>query len=170
MKTKKIKKNKACPAKLQQSRGFVILFAVVISSILLAIALGVSDIAFREVKFGTSAKDANDAFFAADTGVECALYYDRFDKNVFIELESEISIPMICAGLPIALIGTSSPWSFNVVKLGSNSRSCAKVTVSKNYESFPTLTTVISKGYNTGNNYCESPDSNRVERELEVIY
>ena len=63
--------------KIKKNKGFVILFAVMLSSIFLAIALGVSNIAFREVTFGTSAKDANDAFFAADVGAECALFNDK---------------------------------------------------------------------------------------------
>ena len=38
------------------SAGFVILFAVSIASIVLAIALGIANIAYKEIKFTTSAK------------------------------------------------------------------------------------------------------------------
>ena len=62
---------------IKNNRGFVILFAVTLASILLTISLGVSNIALREIKFSTSAKDTNDAFFAADTGTECALFNDK---------------------------------------------------------------------------------------------
>ena len=47
--------------KIKKNRGFVILFAVTLSSILLAIALGVANIALKEIRFGTSAKDTNEA-------------------------------------------------------------------------------------------------------------
>jgi len=166
MKLKKIQKNKA----------FVLLFAVVISSIILAIALGVANISLKEINFGTSARDANDAFFAADTGAECALYYDRSDNNAFKETtnEGEGSVPLImtCAGSKISFINKPPPWSFVISGLGSTGQSCAKVTVSKDNTSIPTTTIITSKGYNVGSasGDCTSSNPNRVERELEVTY
>ena len=158
MKLKKIQKNKA----------FVLLFAVVISSIILAIALGVANISLKEINFGTSARDANDAFFAADTGAECALYYDRSDNNAFIENEGSGMVE--CLGNPINLEGNFPFWSFVISGLGSTGQSCAKVTVSKDNTSILTTTTIISKGYNVGDKNCSSSNPNRVERELEVTY
>ena len=164
MKLKKIQKNKA----------FVLLFAVVISSIILAIALGVANISLKEINFGTSARDANDAFFAADTGAECALYYDRSDNNAFKETtnEGEGSVPLImtCAGSKISFINKPPPWSFVISGLGSTGQSCAKVTVSKDNTNIPVTTVITSKGYNIGDGNCDSSNSNRVERELEVTY
>ena len=61
----------------KRNRGFVILFAVTISSILMAIAIGVANIALKEAQFETSAKYTNEAFFAADTGLEKVLYKDN---------------------------------------------------------------------------------------------
>ncbi|MBU1727720.1 hypothetical protein KKA39_00140, partial [Patescibacteria group bacterium] len=172
------KKNKGlAPYGAESSRsGFVILFAVMLSSIVLALALGVSNIALKEINFSTSAKDANDAFFAADTGAECALYYDRSDNNAFIE-DSPISV-LNCAGSNINLIGAISPenafWSFHISGLGSTGRSCARVNVSKDYTTTPTTTTIISKGYssddlNSDDTFC-TPGPKAVERELEVTY
>ncbi len=133
---------------LQNNTGFVMLFAVTLSAILLTIALGVSNIAFREVKFGTSARDTNDAFFAADTGAEYALFLDKAGN--------------ICA----------SPCSrnFPVPQLGSLGQSCANVTIVKT--SSPLKTTIVSKGYNTGSNgsNCNPPPSNSIERQIEVNY
>jgi len=153
-------------------KGFVILFAVMISSILLAIGLGVSNIAFREVKFGTSAKDANDAFFAADTGIECALFNDK-DVSLFTGTNTEIQ----CLGGNISFnSNTGSFWSFDVVDLGSNRRSCSKVTVTKELDVDNVLvTTIVSKGYSVDDNSLTDdvvciPSRNSVERELEVTY
>ena len=72
---KKTKKNK--------ERGFVILFAVTLSSIILSIALGVANIALKEASFSTSARSTNNAFLAADTGAECALFHDRLIDSFF---------------------------------------------------------------------------------------
>ena len=148
MTLQKIKNNKTCPAKRERSRGFVILFAVTISSIILAIALGVANIALKEIKFSTNARDTNDAFFAADTGVELALFNDK-SPNV------SCSAPGTC--------------SFVVSGLGSTGQSCAIVTITKT--SSPAGTSIISKGYNTGVSLsCASTNMDRVEREINVNY
>ena len=129
--------------------GFVILFAVTISSILLAVALGAANIAYREVKFSTSSKDANDAFFAADTGIESALLQDKAPDN-------------ICTA--------PCTQSFLISRLGSSGQSCVKVTADKTAS--PSLTTIVAKGYNNGGSVSGAcnPTANSVERQLEVNY
>lgn len=147
------------------SKGFVILFTVVVSSIILAITLSVADILYKEMKFSTSAKDTNEAFFSADTGAECALYYDRTDplKNAF----SGSAGPNIsCAGDSITISGASPLWNFVISGLGYTGQGCAKISVDK---SNSPLTTVISKGYNDGGSPC-IPGENSVERQLELTY
>lgn len=129
-------------------RGFVILFAVTLSALLLAIALGISNIALKEVKFSTNAKDTNNAFFAADHGLEYALFQDKSGD--------------ICAA-PCTLDPIS------IFLLGSEGKSCALVNVEKN----EIETVVVSKGYSHGGSpsgECVSDLNNGVERQLEVRY
>lgn len=163
---------------IKNNKAFVLLFAVTLSAILLSVALGVSNIAFKEVKFSTSAKDTNDAFFAADTGIECAAYYDRpYDAsiesqniNAFTGSSSFVG-PMTCAGTSTSLVSSSAfLWNFTVNGLGIGGQSCAKVTVDKTYmdntpEHNHTYTIITSDGYSN----C-SPTSNTVQRELQLIY
>ncbi len=136
--------------------GFVILFAVTISSIMLAIALGVSYIAFKEIKFGTSAKDTNEAFFAADTGVEWVLFNDKTGSTTFPLVPNQDTI---------------YPDRF-ISGLSSNAAGCAIVRVEKNDTVSPMLTSIIVKGYNTGGNIANqcNPPTNSIERELDVNY
>lgn len=153
----------------ERSAGFVILFAVTISSILLSIALGVAHVAFKEIRFGTSARETNDAFFAADTGVECALLYDKNDptQNAFTG-----SASMNCAGATVSISGSAPTWNFVIPSLGSSGASCAKVTVFKDTTTSPpnVFTTLTSKGYNVGDSACASTSTNRIERELKLTY
>src|ERR1035437_8041543 len=109
--------------KVKKNRGFVILFAVTLAALLLSIALGVANIALKEIKFGTSARDTNDAFFAADSGIEQALFND---KTVGFYPDGNVSPPLIVFGL------------------GSLGQSCANVIVDK--RASPTVT-ITSKGY-----------------------
>ncbi|MCC7160333.1 hypothetical protein IT399_01220 [Candidatus Nomurabacteria bacterium] len=153
--------------KINKNSGFVILFAVTVSAILLAIAIGVANVALKEIKFGTSAKDTNEAFFAADAGAECALYNDKASVNLFVDPNSPV---IICAGVRIgANEDETNLWSFVIPGLGENNRGCAIVTVDKRSLVMP-QTTIISKGYNVGDENCASVDPNRVERQIEVSY
>ena len=143
--------------------GFVILFAVTLSAILLSIALGVANIALKEIKFGTSGKDTNNAFFAADVGAECALYYDRSSGSAFIPSPPSIT----CNDNSITITeNPASVWTFTVSGLGSGGQGCAKVTVDKTTGS---LTQVVSNGYNNGGASCVKT-SNTVERQVELNY
>jgi Tfp pilus assembly protein PilX len=152
---------------LKNNKGFVMLFAVTISSILLSIALGVINISLNEVRFSTSARDTNDAFFAADVGAECALLFDNSDPdlNAFTG-----TADIRCNKTNITLNGSDPSWNFVFTGLGSLGQSCAKVTVVKNFIDPYTFTTITSKGYNIGDVNCDSTSSNRVERELKLSY
>ncbi len=151
--------------KVKKNKGFVILFAVMISSIILAITLAVANIALKEIKFGTSAKDTNDAFFAADAGAECVLFNDKSSSNSFKQEGGSGTVE--CFGGTFILNGAYPLWSFVLSGLGSEVKSCAKVTVDKS-----ALTTIVSKGYNDGGNIVGSciQGPNSVERQLEISY
>ncbi len=62
-------------SKHRSERGYVILFTVLICSIILAMALGIANVAYREDTFTIDARDSHYALFAADSAAECALHY-----------------------------------------------------------------------------------------------
>ncbi len=130
--------------KIQNNKGFVLLFAVTIASILLAIALGVANISYNEVRFGTSARGTNDAFFAADAGIENALFLDK--------------------------AGTYAPTGPVVISgLGGGGQGCVIVTVNKTN---PALTIITAKGYDTGGGTAGAcnPSVTSIERHLQTTY
>jgi len=141
--------------KIKKNRGFVVLFAVTISSILLAIALGVASIAVNEVKFGTSVRDTNDAFFAADSGIEQALFNDKEGDYTPV----------------VGQVTTFSP--LVVLNLGSSDKGCANVSITKDAIGDGILTEIVSKGYSRNGSNIEGvcmPAENSVERELGASY
>ena len=152
-----------------QNAGFVLLFAVTLSSILLAVALGVASIAEKEIKFGTSIRETNDAFLAADTGIECAIFHDKSSATAFPLEGQETSINCASSNIPIIWNGIHN---FAIEGLGSAGDSCAKVNVIKEEltELSVIKTTIISKGYNIGDVGCEDPGTDRIEREIQVSY
>lgn len=161
MKNKILKKNR--------EKGFVMLYTMILSSIILAISIGILNVALKETNFSISARAANEAFFAADTGAECALYYDRINNNAFSGTLDSMQCGLQNQNIQLNPIGDGF-WSFVVPNLGESERSCAKVTLTRDPSNFST--TIISKGYNNANpdsSEC-NPASNSVERELEVTY
>lgn len=58
-------------------RGFVLLFAILISSVILAVGMGAFNISIRELKLSSAGRDSQVAFYWADTGSECVFYWER---------------------------------------------------------------------------------------------
>ncbi len=146
--------------------GFVILFAVTLSAIILSITLGIANIALNEIKFGTSAKDTNEAFFAADTGRECALFNDKSTSTIFV---SPPTGSMQCLGRDIPVDNSDPIWMFNLSGLGSQGHGCAKIKVDK---TLLTSTIITSNGYNNGGDTLDAcnPTANSVAREIKQTY
>lgn len=134
-------------------KGFVVLFTVLISSIVLLMSLGIMSISTKEVLLSIQSRDAAKAFFAADAGMECALYADRQHTGGSAFLAGD---PVSCNGVPVNMISTTSPYQF-YVDLGSNANvGCAKVTVTTPYSyvnssgnTVQMTSKIESLGYNT---------------------
>ena len=168
--------------------GMTLFIAVVIMSILLFISFAVINIAITGTIFASLGRDSQYAFYAADAGIECALYWDtKFDPSKFDP--SADGSPINCAGTSIStdtqsvptnppqssIIGgdkaINNPISPNTsifyfdLNQGLNTVPyCAIVTVTK--DSVLGTTHIYSKGYNT----CDTSNPRRVERGLEVNY
>ncbi len=145
--------------------GFVALFTVLIASVVLAMAVGIANVSLKQIVLSGSATDANRSFYAADTGIECALYNDLRNSSVpFTNGDTE---PIDCGGvigIPVEeLPGFVFNFSFDLpTNLGG---SCASVTVDKLV--VPGSTKVVSRGTNSP---CATPGPRTVERVIEVTY
>ena len=161
--------------------------AVSIMGILLFISFAVVNITIKSTLFDSSGRDSKFAFYAADAGLECALYWDsKFDAFSTSSHPLLLDNTVYCGGSGImtnqALYGTStlgriglggdanptSRFSFIVdYRLGVSSP-CSVVTVYKYYTGSPLVlkTYIKSRGYNT----CEMTNPRRVERGIEVTY
>jgi len=62
---------------IQNQQGFVVLYASVISALLLLIAGGIFSLTVKETVLSSVARGSQIAFYAADSAMECALYRDR---------------------------------------------------------------------------------------------
>lgn len=70
----------------KKDKGYVLLLSVLISSIILAMSMGVFAISIKEVALATFARDSVRAFAAASRGLECAVFLDRVNSQAAQDL------------------------------------------------------------------------------------
>lgn len=59
-----------------RGRAFALLYAVMTSSIILAVGVSIISIALKQLSISTLGRESQYAFYAANAGAECALYWD----------------------------------------------------------------------------------------------
>lgn len=58
----------------QNIKGFALFYAIIMISVISAIAFGLASITYKQKTLASLAGDSQIAFYAADAGMECALY------------------------------------------------------------------------------------------------
>jgi len=145
-----IKKNK------KFNEGFTLLLALIVANTVLIISLGVYDIIIREIELSGLGRESQIAFYAADSGTECVLYWDIKKRAISTTTPTTIE----CLGQSPS-VGGSLVSSF---KLNFNNGACAKIVVNKTN---PSVTQADSYGYNFD---CDSSLSRKVERGIRITY
>lgn len=145
-------------------RGFTLLIAVILASVLLTVGIALLDIAYKQVILSSSAKQSQYAFYAADAALECALYYDqRFDAfNTNPDNITSIS----CGGftIPISPAGSAPRvTTFSIPCADGGSQATLRI-YKNDSGSDP------SKLYASGFSSCNASDPRRIERGMRVAY
>lgn len=147
--------------KFQANKGFTILYATLISSLLLAIGLGIFNISIKELILSSAGRESQVAFYAADAGIECALYWD-IKRNL---ISTTTSTLIDCNGddtLAVGGGGWGAPSTFRL--FFPPEPYCVDVTIIKN--EFHPRTVINARGYNT----CDLTNPRRTERAIEAKY
>lgn len=162
--------------------GFTLFVALLVSSLMLAIGFSIGNIILKQIAISSSGGGSLNAFYAADSAIECAMYWDRKDydgaaaeEGLFGPTldESEMEGTLLCGNaigigekvvvvddtaVPITTVVTS----FNVdySDIASDYYACARVVVTKNYNvgevEGADTTKIQAEGYNT--NMAANPD------------
>jgi len=71
----------------KSTKGFTIFFAALVGSLALAVGIAIYDLLVRELALSQIASQSQYATYAADTGAECALYWDfKYNNNGFTSI------------------------------------------------------------------------------------
>lgn len=161
-----------------KNKGFTLFVAIVVMGTLLLIAAGIASLAVRQALISASGRESQLAFYAADTGIECALYWDVQNPAGFSAFStSSPTSPIICNNKsmnfsPVVDGATGSGITTIKFDYTPTDPYCVTVTIRKEYVPFPTTptsvikTTIESKGYNT----CDLSNPRRVERAVRATY
>lgn len=152
--------------------GFTLLIAVLAGTMLLSVGTFIANVAVKQIIIASAVRDSTTSFYAADTGLECALYWDQV-QNIF-STAAPASFDITCGGGNQTVTATYEPgpppryvrtFSMNL----DGSTRCAVVTVYKYplYAGVNPYTLIDSRGYNTG---CGISSPRKTERGLRIRY
>jgi len=153
-------------------RGFALFIAIILSAVAAIVTLSLTALAYKSLILSSAARESQYAFYAADTALECALYWDKGSNNAFPYAAAPVNANINCGGVPVTLAASAydthttqyqSPW-FVV-----NGGDCARITVYKTDGSVQPTGKLFGDGVNV---MCTkiATDPRAVERGLKASY
>lgn len=148
--------------------GFTLFVALVVAGVLAIIVSGVINISSRQSVISNSGLESQLAFYAADSGMECALFWDVKNPSGSESAFATTTVQLISCNKNGA--NPANEWT-----VGGNSTTtiaaitflpepyCSKVVVVKKANG---TTLIESFGYNT----CDAASAKRVERAVRATY
>lgn len=154
-----------CHLSSPYTRGFTLLVAIIFMSVMLSFGLALGTLAYKQAVLASSAIQSQYAFYAADAGLECALYADQKEDLFAYTPDLEAPVPlMTCdAAAPISVSVILHTADQRVISsrlsLDSGKR-CADITVYK--PSSEGATYVFSVGYDVSCETVANPSGARL--------
>ncbi|MEZ4103220.1 MAG: hypothetical protein R3B55_01495 [Candidatus Paceibacterota bacterium] len=152
----------------KNQKGFVALFTVLLVSVILSMAIGIASISLKEIVLSSSASEGSRAFYAADSGIECALYYDRVNSTEGAFFAGNF----MCNGNPpinpLEGADFESPETYSFeIPFGADDELCASIILKRQITGLGYSTLIESKGSNIP---CGETSPKKVERSVRVTY
>jgi hypothetical protein len=164
-------------------KGYTLLFAVLLSSMVLAISVSVLNIARKEIILSSGARESAAAIYIADGAIDCAVFHDQNSQfNT-----SSTHVPVTCGGIDRDVGVTTGTvagiaftrYTFYVSDNINITSPCAAVTVDRYVAGpdpvvTPAKTIIEARGYNlgydAGTGTCGARHPRKVERAFRYSY
>ena len=173
----------------KKQTGFTLLAAIITTSMLLIISFVVANVALKQLALSYSSEESQYSFYNADSGTECAIFWDLKNTGVVSSFATTTADTIFCNGQSISVaspvVHTTPfpPGTATLVGGGGNAnptsifeldfpKGCAIVKVTKSYppqvpyNGQVLLTQINSYGYNT----CDTSAIRRFERGVSITY
>lgn len=155
-----------------RNRGFTLLLAALVASIVLSLGASIYEIAVKEVTLSSLGRDSQYAFYAADAGAECALYWDlRFGYFGTSSPSTVIAPDPRCATQTLVAAGRSAVFPYTMTFEYAPNGYCVNIAVQKTLDPVTAVvrTTIHSDGFSTP---CETraTSARTLQRSVELHY
>lgn len=142
-------------------KGFTLFVSMIVMATLLLVSSAIAALAVKGSFIYSTARESQKAFYAADSGVECALFWDVKNPSGISAFSTSTVTDITCNNnAPYPVGGTDqSEFEINLTP----SPLCARVIVTKLMNG---STIIESSGYNT----CDTSNPRRVERAVRATY
>lgn len=150
----------------EKTRGFTLLIAIIITATLLLISTNIVALAVRQAFISDTARLSQEAFYAADAAMECALYWDVHNPSGNTAFDISTGSVVTCnkdannSGNEWVVGGSSVSVMDDITFFPDGF--CATATITKNGDG---TTLIEAKGYNTCGVFLR-----RVERAVRATY
>ncbi|HUO50129.1 MAG TPA: hypothetical protein VMU25_00975 [Candidatus Paceibacterota bacterium] len=169
-------------SRISKKRGFTLLLAALVSSIALSLGTSIYTIVSKEILLSSIGRNSQFAFYAADTGAECALFWDErsdIHPNTFATSSASqgtaasVMCDNVSAPVTIASASANAATSTFEVALFQDVAAggfCTDVTVAKFIDGTGAVRTYVDvNGYNVAcNAIAGSP--NALQRSVQLQY
>src|SRR3989338_4931734 len=95
------------PKNSRMKSGFALLIAIVVATIVLTIGISIINTALKEVVLASTVRNSLSGFYAADSAIECALYWDNIRGRFGVPsaFVAGSSGDIECGGVVVAVTG-----------------------------------------------------------------
>ncbi len=150
---------------MHTSRGFALLIAIILTSVVLAVGIALLDMAYKQIVLASSAKNSQIAFYNADSALECALYWDQ-KSNAFSYSAPKSGSTIKCDN--VTVVNFTNPMASGQ-RITKFDLSCPSSGVSAHVEIYK-QSTGQTNIYANGFSSCRDNDLTRIERGLKAHY
>jgi Tfp pilus assembly protein PilE len=170
---------------ISKKKGFTLLYSVLVMGVLLSIVYSILNISYKQISLSSVAKDSQVSFYMADTGAECAQFWDN--QGSFSTTSPSLRT-ITCHGqnfsvggrygatdsvansstvtCPVTITHSCSLSQFTVTLQNTGLVNPPEVVVSLYKDNSTGETTVISSGHNTN----QANNLRRIERSVKLVY
>ncbi len=150
------------------NRGVTLFIAIIVTATLLLVSSGIISLAVKQSYLTNADRSSQDAFYAADTGGECALYWDLKNPTQSA-FATSTNANIVCNGESFTVGGASGQSFFTLTF--PPAKYCAEVEVTRrraNPNATPPIKSTLIQSY--GYNDCDVTNPRRVQRAIQITY
>lgn len=139
-------------------RGFALFYVVIMISIISTIAFGLASVTYKQKFLSSLAYDSQAAFYTADAGMECALFYNT---SIFAQ-SNQINCYDIAPDRFGQFLTLNKSMLSNIWTTSSRKETCFSIELNIPVPPADPRPSFISRGYNT----CQQNQVRYIERTL----